>query len=128
MLFRSSNFLEAIYYLETFRSFRGARDEQLVGFDNELFRVTGTMQATDEECGTEVVTAAFERNGKRKKVSVNGDEPERLGDDSQSATAASQLTSKWTSTRASAHASRDCLSVGHCSSGNSDMAGPGHAV
>ncbi len=75
-----SNFLEAIYYLETFRSFRGARDEQLVGFDNELFRVTGTMQATDEECGTEVVTAAFERNGKRKKVSVNGDEPERLGD------------------------------------------------
>ena len=75
-----SNFLEAIYYLETFRSFRGARDEQLVGFDSELFRVTGTMQATDEECGTEVVTAAFERNGKRKKVSVNGDEPERLGD------------------------------------------------
>ena len=75
-----SNFLEAIYYLETFRSFRGARDEQLIGFDSELFRVTGTMQATDEECGTEVVTAAFERNGKRKKVSVNGDEPERLGD------------------------------------------------
>jgi len=75
-----SNFLEAIYYLETFRSFRGARDEQLIGFESELFRVTGTMQATDEECGTEVVTAAFERNGKRKKVSVNGDEPERLGD------------------------------------------------
>jgi len=75
-----SNFLEAIYYLETFRSFRGARDEQLVGFDSELFRVTGTMQATDGECGTEVVTAAFERNGRRKKVSVNGDEPVRLGD------------------------------------------------
>ena len=75
-----SNFLEAIYYLETFRSFRGARDEQLIGFDKELFRVTGTMQATDEERGAEVVTAAFERNGKRKKVSVNGDEPERLGD------------------------------------------------
>ena len=75
-----SNFLEAIYYLETFRSFRGARDEQLVGFDNELFRVTGTMQSTDEECGPEVITAAFERKGKRKKVSVNGDEPERLGD------------------------------------------------
>jgi DNA replication and repair protein RecF len=75
-----SNFLEAIYYLETFRSFRGARDEQLVGFDNELFRVTGTMQSTDEECGPEVITAAFERKGKRKKVSVNGDEPKRLGD------------------------------------------------
>ena len=75
-----SNFLEAIYYLETFRSFRGARDEQLIGFNSELFRVTGTMQATDEECGTEVVAAAFERNGKRKKVSVNGEEPERLGD------------------------------------------------
>ena len=38
------------------------------------------MQATDEESVAEVVTAAFERNGKRKKVSVNGDEPERLGD------------------------------------------------
>ena len=73
-----SNFLEAIYYLETFRSFRGARDEQLVGFDNGLFRVTGTMQAT--ECETEVIAAAFERNGKRKKVSINGEEPDRLGD------------------------------------------------
>ena len=53
-----SNFLEAIYYLETFRSFRGARDDQLVGFDKELFRVTGTMQATDTECGTELIAAS----------------------------------------------------------------------
>ena len=75
-----SNFLEAIYYLETFRSFRGARDDQLVGFDKELFRVTGTMQATDTECGTELIAAAFERDGKRKKVLINGEEPDRLGD------------------------------------------------
>ena len=30
-----SNFLEAIYYLETFRSFRGAPDEHLVGVGQE---------------------------------------------------------------------------------------------
>ena len=38
-----SNLLEAIYYLETFRSFRGSRDEQLVAFDEEVFRVAGTL-------------------------------------------------------------------------------------
>ena len=75
-----SNFLEAIYYLETFRSFRGARDEHLVAFDQGVFRVTGTMEPTEEECRSEVVAAAFERTGKRKKVSVDGIEPDRLGD------------------------------------------------
>ena len=38
-----SNLLEAIYYLETFRSFRGARDEQLVAFGEGVFRVTGDL-------------------------------------------------------------------------------------
>ena len=38
-----SNFLEAIYYLETFRSFRGSRDDQVVAFGEELFRVAGTL-------------------------------------------------------------------------------------
>lgn len=77
-----SNFLEAIYYLETFRSFRGARDEQLVGFGEDLFRVVGTTSdgaGAKERAGTEVA-AAFERKSKRKKVSVGGAEPPRLGD------------------------------------------------
>ncbi|HSH75221.1 MAG TPA: DNA replication and repair protein RecF [Longimicrobiales bacterium] len=76
-----SNLLEAIYYLETFRSFRGARDDQLVTFGAEVFRVAGA--AVRSACGGgEIVevAAAFERRGRRKRVSLDGREPERLGD------------------------------------------------
>ncbi|SVB74492.1 uncharacterized protein METZ01_LOCUS227346 [marine metagenome] len=76
-----SNFLEAIYYLETFRSFRGVRDEQLVSFGEEVFRVAGTAASGPLEQGRVAeVAAAFERKGRRKKVSVDGVEPERLGE------------------------------------------------
>ena len=75
-----SNLLEAIYYLETFRSFRGARDEQLVAFGEGVFRVAGTLEAEEEGSRPVEVAAAFERKGKRKKVSVDGVEPERVGD------------------------------------------------
>ena len=76
-----SNFLEAIYYLETFRSFRGARDEQLVSFGQDVFRVVGSTLAGGTAAEDVVeVAAAFERRSKRKKVSVNGGEAERLGD------------------------------------------------
>lgn len=74
-----SNFLEAIYYLETFRSFRGARDDQLVAFGEPVFRVAATL----EEAGshpTREVAAAFQRKGKSKKVTVDGAEPDRLAD------------------------------------------------
>ena len=74
-----SNFLEAIYYLETFRSVRGARDEQLVAFHEGVFRVAGTLQERDTGRSMEVA-AAFEKKGKRKKVSVDGAEPDRMGD------------------------------------------------
>jgi DNA replication and repair protein RecF len=73
-----TNLLEAVYYLEIFRSFRGAPDEQLVRFGEEVFRVEGRVR---EEDGTErEVAAAFERRRKRKKVTVNGAEPERIGE------------------------------------------------
>lgn len=73
-----SNLLEAVYYLETFRSFRGARDDQLVAFDEDVFRVVGTLASG---AGAErTVAAAFQKKGRRKKVTVDGDEPERLGD------------------------------------------------
>jgi DNA replication and repair protein RecF len=75
-----SNFLEAIYYLETFRSFRGARDEQLITFGEDVFRVMGTAAGDAGEAEPAEVAAAFERKGKRKKVSVDGAEPDRLGD------------------------------------------------
>ncbi|HEX2203431.1 MAG TPA: DNA replication/repair protein RecF [Longimicrobium sp.] len=73
-----TNLLEAIYYLEIFRAFRGAPDEQLVRFGEEFFRVEGTLAAPD---GRERrIAAAFERRRKKKKVTVDGAEPERLGD------------------------------------------------
>jgi DNA replication and repair protein RecF len=72
-----TNLLEAIYYLEIFRSFRGAPDEQLVRFGEEVFRVEARLAGEDEETS---VAAAFERRRRRKKVTVNGGEPPRLGD------------------------------------------------
>ncbi|MDQ3389411.1 MAG: DNA replication and repair protein RecF, partial [Gemmatimonadota bacterium] len=73
-----TNLLEAIYYLEIFRSFRGAPDEQLIQFGGDFFRVEGRMR---DAAGREsVIAAAYERRGKRKKVTENGIEPERLGE------------------------------------------------
>jgi DNA replication and repair protein RecF len=76
-----SNFLEAIYYLETLRSFRGARDDQMVAFGEDVFRVSATTEAEASDEGRGVsVAAAFQRKGKRKKVSIDGTEPDRLSD------------------------------------------------
>jgi len=74
-----TNLLEAIYYLETFRSFRGSRDDHLVAFGEEFFRVVGDLEGAGPEEGVEVA-AAFQIRGKRKKITLDGDEPERLGD------------------------------------------------
>jgi DNA replication and repair protein RecF len=75
-----SNFLEAIYYLETFRSFRGSRDDQVVAFGEELFRVAGTLHDPADADSAIGVAAAFQTRGKKKKVTVNGSEPEKIGD------------------------------------------------
>lgn len=73
-----SNLLESIYYLETLRSFRGARDDQLLAFGQDVFRIVGDV--TDEGGETLEVAAAFMKQGRKKKVTLDGDEPERLGD------------------------------------------------
>jgi DNA replication and repair protein RecF len=74
-----TNLLEAIYYLEIFRSFRGAPDEQLVRFGAEAFHVRGRFQ--NEATGSsQEVTAAFELRGRRKRVTQNGMESDRLAD------------------------------------------------
>jgi DNA replication and repair protein RecF len=75
-----SNFLEAIYYLETFRSFRGARDDQIVGFGEQVFRLAGTLAPEEGASPSMEVAAAFERRGRRKKVTVDGVEPPRMGE------------------------------------------------
>jgi len=72
-----TNLLESIYYLEIFRSFRGAPDEQLVRFGGDVFRVEAEVLDDDR---THAIAAAFARRGKRKKVTVDGAEPPRVGD------------------------------------------------
>jgi DNA replication and repair protein RecF len=73
-----TNLLEAVYYLEIFRSFRGAPDEQLVRFGEDVFRAEARL--ADGQGADRSVSAAFDRRARKKKVTVNGAEPERLGD------------------------------------------------
>lgn len=96
-----SNFLEAIYYLETLRSFRGARDDQLVRFGEDVFRIFGTAELdapgvdapegdtegnaegrkeANDRGGSTEIAAAFQKRGRKKKVTIDGQEAERLTD------------------------------------------------
>ena len=71
-----SNLLESIYYLHLLRSVRGARDVDVVRFGAAGFHVAAR---TDGGVNHEV-SAGFERQGKRKRVKLDGAEPERLSD------------------------------------------------
>ena len=71
-----TNFLEAIYYLQLLRSFRGARDQELVRFGSAGFHLSAALQAGR----VEEVAVGFERLGRRKRVRLNGAEQERLTD------------------------------------------------
>ncbi len=77
-----TNLLEAIYYLEIFRSFRGARDDQLVNFGAEYFRVEAHVACVDDGEGGEAVevAAGYVRDGRRKKVTINGGEAARMAE------------------------------------------------
>ena len=71
-----SNLLEAIYYLHLLRSVRGARDVDVVRFGAAGFHIAAR---TDGGVNHEI-SAGFERQGKRKRVKLDGAEPERLSD------------------------------------------------
>ena len=70
-----TNLLEAIYYLEIFRSFRGARDSELVRFGEDVFRVEGSVR---DGGSSEELAAAYQKTGRRKKVELGGSETERI--------------------------------------------------
>ncbi len=70
-----TNLLEAIYYLEVFRSFRGVKDAQLVRFGEEVFRVEGELAGEDV-----AVAAAYDRGRRIKKVELGRQEMERVSD------------------------------------------------
>jgi DNA replication and repair protein RecF len=72
-----TNLLEAIYYLEVFRSFRGAPDSELVRFGADVFRIEAGLQGDPERA---TVAAAYQRGTRRKKVQLDDREPDRLAD------------------------------------------------
>lgn len=74
-----TNLLESIYYLEIFRSFRGSADEQLVRGGEAAFHVGAWFE--DGGTGTRVeVAAGYELRTRTKRVTVDGVEPDRIGD------------------------------------------------
>lgn len=72
-----TNLLEAIYYLEIFRSFRGAPDRDLVHFGEDVFRIEAGLSDGSEHSE---MAAAFQRTGRRKKVELDGHEAIRIAD------------------------------------------------
>lgn len=74
-----SNLLEALYYLEIFRSFRGATDEQLVRFGADALFIHGRFEEIDAGRVHEI-TAAYEPRTRRKRVAVDGVAPDRFAD------------------------------------------------
>jgi DNA replication and repair protein RecF len=74
-----TNLLEALHYLEIFRSFRGAADEQLVRFGAQAFHARGRFEESRSGRVVEI-TAAYEPRTRRKRVTVDGVETDRLGD------------------------------------------------
>lgn len=71
-----SNLLEAIYYLHLLRSVRGARDVDVVRFGAPGFHIS----ARTEGGAHHELSAGFERQGRRKRVKMDGAEPQRLSD------------------------------------------------
>lgn len=85
-----SNLLEAVYYLETLRSFRNARDEQLIRFGAEHFRIAADLAGEEGATTPRIpqqggnpgvsVAAAYRASTKEKRISVDGEVVPRLGD------------------------------------------------
>ncbi|HJU70050.1 MAG TPA: DNA replication and repair protein RecF [Gemmatimonadaceae bacterium] len=71
-----TNFLEAIYYLQILRSFRGARDVDLVRFGAPGFHIAAALG----DASARELAVGFERQTRRKKVTLDGGEPSRLAD------------------------------------------------
>jgi DNA replication and repair protein RecF len=71
-----TNLLEAIYYLHLLRSVRGARDVDVVRFGAPGFHIAARTGGGPHH----ELSAGFERQGRRKRVKVDGGEPPRLSD------------------------------------------------
>jgi DNA replication and repair protein RecF len=74
-----TNLLEAVQYLEMFRSFRGGAEDQFVRFGADAFHVRGRF--ADLATGRVMeISAGYESRTRRKRVLIDGVETERIGD------------------------------------------------
>ncbi len=69
-----TNFLEAVYYPVLFRSFRGAPDQEVAAFGSAGFHVETGLQ----DSGAETLSAGYVPAGRRKRILLDGAEPDRL--------------------------------------------------
>jgi DNA replication and repair protein RecF len=72
-----TNLLESIYYLEIFRSFRSSLDEQLVRFGADAFHVRGRIAKPERVLE---ISVGYEVRSRRKRVAIDGAEPDRIAD------------------------------------------------
>lgn len=71
-----TNLLEALHYGHALRSLRGVRDQELVRFGCEAFHLTFRATGT----GVEELGVGVARTGRRKRLTMDGNEVTRLGD------------------------------------------------
>lgn len=71
-----TNFLEAIYYFQLLRAFRGARDAEAVRFGADAFHLHGEIVAPRPAS----MSIGFERASKKKRVRIDGVAAARLSD------------------------------------------------
>ena len=71
-----TSLLEALLYLEVFRSFRGARDRELVRFGEDGFRVEVETDGAEQR----VIGAGYDARTKEKRVVADGLQATRLAD------------------------------------------------
>lgn len=70
-----TNLIEAVAYLRLLRSLRGARDRDLIRFGATAFHIAATCTGV----AAHRISAAADKQG-RKRVTLDGGEPERLSD------------------------------------------------
>jgi DNA replication and repair protein RecF len=71
-----TNLLESLYYLSLLRSFRGARDLDVMAFGAEGFYIEAAVRVPEKHD----VSVGFERAGRRKRARRDGVALERLSD------------------------------------------------
>ncbi|HUF65541.1 MAG TPA: DNA replication and repair protein RecF [Gemmatimonadaceae bacterium] len=73
-----TNLLEAIYYFQLMRSFRGTRDADVARFGAPGFHIVASISGSPRDVPE--MSVGFDRQGRRKKVLLNRAQPARLSE------------------------------------------------